>query len=211
MIVLVDYHKGNIRSVERGLASCGAAVVVSDDPTVLAQASAIVLPGVGAFTDAMDSLDELGLTEVLKQRIDASVPFLGICLGQHLLFEGGMEHAGSSPRAGLGIMEGVVELLPKTDSEGMAYKIPHVGWNSVEFPAAQTPSPLFAGIPEGEHFYFTHSYVVPDGPYTIATTKHSVTFPSAVQRESVYGVQFHPEKSSRAGAELLANFVKLAS
>lgn len=204
--VIVDYHKGNIKSVERGLAAQGADVVVSDDPAVVAGAGALVLPGVGAFADAMGTLDDLGLSSVIKERISAGVPFLGICLGLHLLYEGGMEHAADGPVAGLGIIPGVVAAMPRRDSEGRSYKVPHVGWNSVN-PTAS--SPLFAGIDPGEYFYFTHSYIAPASPCTIAETEHSVTFPSAVQADNVFGVQFHPEKSSAAGARLLKNFTGL--
>lgn len=207
MIALVDYHKGNIKSVERGLAAQGSDVTVTDDPSVVAVADAIVLPGVGAFTDAMQTLCDLGMTDVLKRQIACGVPFLGICLGQHLLFEGGTEHAESGFTPGLGIMPGIVERIPKTDSAGRSYKIPHVGWNSIEL---TQPSPLFDGIPDGEFFYFTHSYVSPVSDCTIAETEHSIRFPSAVNQGNVYGVQFHPEKSSTAGARVLRNFVSLA-
>lgn len=207
--VLVDYHKGNIKSVERGLALAGANVVVSDNPAVLARARAIVLPGVGAFTDAMNTLDELGLTSVLRERIEAGVPFLGICLGLHLLFEAGTEHAPeNAPTHGLGVLDGVADKMPRHDHEGRAYKIPHVGWNSLSF--VGKPCPLFDGIDEGEYFYFTHSYIAPETPYAVALTRHSLEFPAAVMKENVFGVQFHPEKSSTAGAKVLANFVSLA-
>lgn len=206
--VIIDYHKGNIRSVERGLAAHGADVVVSDDVRRIADAGALVLPGVGAFADAMGTLNELGISSVVKERVAAGVPFLGICLGLHLLFEGGSEHvAGGDPTPGLGILPGVVDALPKLDAGGQTYKIPHVGWNSV---SQVSSSPLLAGIAPDEHFYFTHSYCAPASAYTIAETEHSVTFPSAVQCENVFGVQFHPEKSSSAGARLLKNFSELA-
>ena len=157
--VIIDYHKGNIRSVERGLAAHGADVVVSDDVRRIADAGALVLPGVGAFADAMGTLNELGISSVVKERVAAGVPFLGICLGLHLLFEGGSEHvAGGDPTPGLGILPGVVDALPKLDAGGQTYKIPHVGWNSV---SQVSSSPLFAGIAPDEHFYFTHSYCAP--------------------------------------------------
>ncbi|WP_296012373.1 imidazole glycerol phosphate synthase subunit HisH [uncultured Adlercreutzia sp.] len=210
-IALVDYHKGNLLSVERGLAGVGAEVIVTDDAAVAAAAEAIVLPGVGAFADAAAALDELGLRESILAAVEAGAPFLGICLGMHLMFAEGVEHApvgGPNPR-GLGLIAGCVEALPKTDGAGRAYKVPHVGWNSVEF---GEPNALFDGIAPAEFFYFTHSFAAPASVATIAETTHSVTFPCAVQvpGRPVYGVQFHPEKSSDAGARLLANFVAIA-
>ncbi len=211
MIVVVDYHKGNLKSVERGLIGVGADARITDDVAEIAQADAIVLPGVGAFADAARAMRELGQDEVLLDRIQAGVPFLGICLGLHLMFQGGAEHAeGDKPTPGLGLIPGVVDALPKTDMRGNSYKIPHVGWNSVDY-LSKRPNPLFEGIPDREYFYFTHSYAPPHACEAIATTTHSVTFPCAVQVGSrAFGVQFHPEKSSDAGAKLLANFVNLA-
>ncbi len=238
MIAVVDYHKGNLKSVERGLIGVGADARITDDAAEIAAADAIVLPGVGAFADAAGSMRELGQMELVCERMRAGVPFLGICLGLHLLFESGEEHAVNEPTPGMGLLPGVVRALPATDEQGNAYKIPHVGWNSVEYCAgaavsagsraaanpepsanaagpeprtAANPGPLFAGIPEGEHFYFTHSFAAPACEATIATTTHSITFPCAVQLgERAFGVQFHPEKSSDAGAKLLRNFVTLA-
>jgi len=204
---LVDYRKGNIKSVERALAACGADVVVTSDAACVRAASAVVLPGVGAFADAMGTLRELGLAGAIKDAVGAGVPFLGICLGQHLMFEGGMEHAeGGRPTPGLGLVPGVVDVMPK-EVAGVSCKVPHVGWNAVEFDEGD---PLFDGIGQGEHFYFTHSFVAPDGAYTVGKTTHSVTFPSVVRRGSAFGVQFHPEKSSDAGARLIGNFVAFA-
>lgn len=210
MITVIDYHKGNIRSVVRGLEGAGAEVLVTDAPEDVARASAIVLPGVGAFKDAMDSLDGLGLTAPLLQATDNGVPFLGICLGMHALFEGGMEHSvDGMPRAGLGILPGIVEALPKEgygpDGELQRFKLPHVGWNTVQL--TDEALPLFDGIDDGEYFYFTHSFASPASPFTVGETTHSIPFPSAVRRGDVWGVQFHPEKSSGAGARMLANFV----
>ena len=209
MIAVVDYHKGNLKSVERGLIGVGADARITDDADAIAGASAIVLPGVGAFTDAANAMRELGQMELLRERIAAGVPFLGICLGLHLLFEGGEEHALGAPTPGMGILPGIVRALPKLDAQGKPYKIPHVGWNSVDY--VGEPGPLFAGIGDGEYFYFTHSYAAPESSATIATTTHSVAFPCAVQlAERAFGVQFHPEKSSDAGAHVLRNFVELA-
>lgn len=212
MIAVVDYHKGNLKSVERGLIGVGGEACITDDARIIANARAIVLPGVGAFADAMASMDELGLSAALRERINAGVPFLGICLGLQLLFEAGEEGAPEGETLpGLGILPGVSHALPRVDEAGNRYKIPHVGWNSIEFTGdAKSACPLFEGIPEGEHFYFTHSFVAPDSPFTVATTTHSITFPCAIQRGATcFGVQFHPEKSSTAGAQVLRNFVNL--
>lgn len=212
MIAVVDYRKGNLMSVERGLEAAGGEAVITDDPAVIARADAVVLPGVGAFADAMRTMNELGQADAVREAIAAGKPFLGICLGMHLLFDGGTESADGTLVEGLGVIPGVVERMPREDAAGNAYKIPHVGWNTVE-PAGGDAfdTSLFAGIEPGEHFYFTHSFIAPEGDATIATTTHSVTFPCAVRcGERVYGVQFHPEKSSDAGAQLLCNFVELA-
>lgn len=212
MIAVVDYHKGNLKSVERGLAGAGGETVVTDEVRVVRAADAVVLPGVGAFADAAASLEELGLMAAIRDSVGAGIPYLGICLGMHLMFEAGTEHApeGGPLPCGLGFLPGVVGAMPREDASGKAYKVPHVGWNAVEY-ASESLSLLFEGIPTGEYFYFTHSYIAPDSRATIATTTHSVTFPCAAQvpGRAVFGVQFHPEKSSDAGAHVLANFVRL--
>ena len=260
MIAVVDYHKGNLKSVERGLIAAGAEAFVTDDAGAIARADAIVLPGVGAFADAATTMRDLGQTDVIRRRIAAGVPFLGICLGMHLLFEEGVEGAPEEDdetsihnAPGLSILPGVVAKMPPVDQSGTPYKVPHVGWNTVEptcsvertgnvqslkqscshesatgafgscgtrlvdtadpfdSPEGSFASPLFEGIPSGTYFYFTHSFIAPDGPFAIAKTTHSVTFPCAVHYgEVAFGVQFHPEKSSDAGARLLRNFVNIA-
>ncbi|WP_251197609.1 imidazole glycerol phosphate synthase subunit HisH [Anaerotardibacter muris] len=210
MIAVVDYCKGNLKSVERGLQGVGADARITDDPRTIRKADAIVLPGVGSFADAARTMAETGQMDAIREAIAQGKPFLGICLGEHLLFAGGTEHAGSEGAVpGLGLIEGIADKMPATDAQGNSYKIPHVGWNSIEFVDAACP--LFEGIPDGEYFYFTHSYCAPKSTATVATTTHSVTFPSVVQvGDRVFGVQFHPEKSSTAGAQVLANFVALA-
>ena len=207
MIAVVDYRMGNLKSVERGLRSVGADARITSDPAQIAAADAVVLPGVGAFGDAMASMNSLGETDAMRSAIADGKPFLGICLGQHLLFSDGVEGAPEGGTVkGMGLVEGVVGRIPNRDAAGKLYKIPHVGWNSIE----GLKTPLFEGIPEGEHFYFTHSFMVPDTPHTIATTEHSVHIPAAIAvSDRVFGVQFHPEKSSDAGAKLLANFVHI--
>lgn len=221
MIAVVDYRKGNLKSVERGLIDAGGDARITDDAAVIARADAIVLPGVGAFADAAATMAELGQTEVIRRRIDEGVPFLGICLGMHLMFEEGIEGApeeddeeSSHNARGLAVLPGVVGRMPRTDADGRAYKVPHVGWNSIEVPGCapgegRFSCPILADTPSGEFFYFTHSYIAPNTPATVATTEHSVVFPCAVQfRDTAFGVQFHPEKSSEAGAKVLASFVR---
>lgn len=214
-IAVVDYRKGNLKSVERGIAAAGGQACVTEDPAIIAAADAIVLPGVGAFADAAATMQELGQVDVVRERIAAGVPFLGICLGMHLLFEEGVEGApdeddesSTHNASGLAVLPGVVTKMPKADAEGCAYKVPHVGWNTVDL--VGIPSPLFDDIPSGTYFYFTHGYIAPSGPFAIGETTHSVVFPSAVRYGDVaFGVQFHPEKSSGAGARLLRNFVSI--
>lgn len=257
MIAIVDYHKGNLKSVERGLAAAGGDVLVTDDAAAIAHADAVVLPGVGAFADAAATMQALGQAGVVRERIAAGVPFLGICLGMHLMFEEGVEgapqeddEASTHNARGLAVLPGVVAKMPKVDQKGLSYKVPHVGWNTVQLQSGsegigglhqassaragqscglseraglserleaveplvdgQKSSPLFDGIPSGTYFYFTHGFVAPSGPFVVGETTHSVTFPSAVQYGDVaFGVQFHPEKSSDAGARLLRNFVSI--
>ena len=143
-IAVVDYHKGNLKSVERGLAAAGGKVRVTDNPAAIAQADAVVLPGVGAFADAAATMAALGQTDVIRRRIADGVPFLGICLGMHLLFEEGVEgapdeddEASSRNARGLAVLPGVVTKMPRVDAKGLTYKIPHVGWNTVVPPACQ--------------------------------------------------------------------------
>ena len=214
LIAVVDYKKGNLLSVERGLRFVGAPdALITADPAEIARAQAVVLPGVGAFADAAASMRELGQMEPVRNAIVAGVPFLGICLGFQLMYEGGAEGApagddevSSHKVSGLAVLPGVVDRMPHVDARGTFYKVPHVGWNTIEL--ATNDCPLFADVGSGEYFYFTHSYVAPESPCTIARTTHSVTFPCAAQYGDVaFGVQFHPEKSSDAGMAVLQNFI----
>ena len=209
MIAVVDYCKGNLKSVERGLRKVGGDAHITDDPSVIAQADAIVLPGVGAFADAAKTMQETLQMQTIREAIHAGKPFLGICLGEHLLFSQGTEGASKYHAEGLGCIEGIVDKMPEYDEAGNRYKIPHVGWNSIEFNPSLS-CPLLEGIVPGEYFYFTHSFIAPESEATLATTTHSVTFPSVVRcAERAYGVQFHPEKSSDAGARVLKNFLNI--
>jgi imidazole glycerol-phosphate synthase subunit HisH len=199
-IAIVDYRMGNLRSVEKGFAAAGVSgVVVTDDPHVLARARGIVLPGVGAFRDAAANLESSGLRDVLLERAAAGVPLLGICLGMQLLATVGLE---DGEWAGLGLVPGRCEKLPG------GVKVPHIGWNTVAYPR---PSRLFDTIEDGSAFYFVHSYhVTPDDPArVIGVTEHGIPFAAAVAARNVYGVQFHPEKSSDHGLALLRNFATI--
>jgi len=197
VIAIVDYRMGNLRSVEKGFEAAGVHDVrVTDDPAVIAAADGVVLPGVGAFRDATANLEASGCREAVLTAIAAGKPFLGICLGLQLLADVGLE---DGEWAGLGVIGGTCERLPG------GVKVPHIGWNTVEY---SRESPLFAGIPHGQAFYFVHSFhVVPaDSSCIIGTTDYGVRFVSAVQKSRAFAVQFHPEKSSDAGLRVLANF-----
>ena len=208
-IAVVDYCKGNLASVQRGLADAGFDARITDKPSDILAADGIVLPGVGAFTDAMETMNKTGQSDALRQAVASGVPFLGICLGVHLIFERGDEGCeDGASMDGLALVSGAVERMNAFDAAGKKHKIPHVGWNSVEY-ARETP--LFEGIPDGSYFYFTHSYcAVPDSQSDIiARTEHAQLFVSAVEHRNIYGVQFHPEKSSHYGLKLLSNFGRI--
>ena len=207
-IVIVDYHKGNLRSVERGLVEVGGTALVSDDPSVIAAADALVLPGVGSFGDAAAYLRESGQREALLAALDRDVPFLGICLGLQLLFERGSETDDGSWAQGLGVMAGSATRL-----ESSRLKVPHVGWDQLDLTPLGRTCPLFSGVAEGAHVYFTHSYALADdvpAELVTARTHYARSFASAAWGgANTYGVQFHPEKSSAVGLQILRNFVRL--
>lgn len=201
MITIIDYGMGNLRSVQKALERVGAEAVVTDDPNRVAEASKVVLPGVGAFEDAIAALRRLDLTDAIRSTIDADKPFLGICLGLQLLFDRSFENG---EHEGLGVIPGEVVRfeLPRE------YSVPHMGWNEVRF--KQRP-PIFEGIDDGEHFYFVHSYyVAPREPSVIATTTdYHVDFCSSISRGRLFATQFHPEKSQTMGLKILRNFASL--
>jgi len=200
VIAIIDYRMGNLRSVEKGFEHAGVSdVIVTDDVEVLAAADGIVLPGVGAFRDATSNLRESGMWDVVLQRTGEGVPFLGICLGMQLLAEVGLE---DGEWGGLGLVQGKCERLPS------GVKIPHIGWNTVDYPVA---SPLFDGVPEGTAFYFVHSYALNpvDEQCIIGTAEYGVRFAAAVQVGNVFAAQFHPEKSSGMGLKMLNNFGRI--
>jgi len=201
MIAIIDYEMGNLRSVQKALERVGHAATITSDPTVLADAKKIVLPGVGAFRDAIAALQERKLVEPIRAAIDAGKPFLGICLGLQLLFDRSYE---DGDYEGLGILPGDVVRF-KVPAE---YKVPHMGWNQVRFRAQP---PIFTGVDEGEHFYFVHSYyVAPKDASVIATeTEYPTPFCSSIWRDNLFAVQFHPEKSQASGLRVLKNFAEL--
>nr|WP_092069414.1 imidazole glycerol phosphate synthase subunit HisH [Dendrosporobacter quercicolus]NSL47465.1 imidazole glycerol phosphate synthase subunit HisH [Dendrosporobacter quercicolus DSM 1736] len=199
MIAIIDYGMGNLYSVEKAFARLGARVVVTSEAKAIAQADKVVLPGVGAFGDCMKNLRSSGLIPVIESVIAGGKPFLGICLGLQLLFEGSEEDPGVD---GLGIFAGQVRKITAPD-----LKIPHMGWNSLAF---QQTSPLFKGVDAGSYVYFVHSYhAVPEADIVTAVADYGQTVTAAVGRDNVQAVQFHPEKSSSVGLSILANFVKL--
>lgn len=208
-IAVVDYCKGNLASVQRGLADAGYDARITDAAADILAADGIVLPGVGAFADAMKTMEQTGQADALRSAVAEGAPFLGICLGLHLLFAWGDEGCAPGERVeGLGILSGHVERMAAIDARGAKHKVPHVGWNSVEF---VREVPLFDGVPDASYFYFTHSYcAVPDDEGDcVATSEHARRFVSAVEHDGVYGVQFHPEKSSQLGLQVLGNFGKI--
>ena len=199
-ILVVDYGAGNLVSIDQALTTVGAEVILARDSEALRGADAMIVPGVGTAQPAMARLDSRGLTEPIRAWLAADRPFLGICLGLQLLFDGSDEDGAMT----LGVVPG------RTVRMEHAPTLPHIGWNQVERTRAH---PLFDGIADGADFYFVHSYVgVPDaaaGDVVLATTDHGGPFTSALARGSLFGVQFHPERSGRDGLRLLANFVDL--
>jgi glutamine amidotransferase len=193
---IIDYGMGNIRSVQKGLEKVGVEAELCSEPGRLGSYRGLVLPGVGAFGDAMANLRSRGLVEPVLEQINTGKPLLGICLGMQLLFERSEEHGDFE---GLGVVPGAVRRLPDT------VKVPHMGWNVLRQVGEQ---PLFDGIGEGARFYFVHSfYCEPaDDSWTIGRTPYGLDFTCAVGRGSVWGLQFHPEKSSLLGLRMLRNF-----
>lgn len=201
MIAIIDYDAGNIKSVEKALQKLNAEVVITKDAEVILRADKVILPGVGAFGDAMANLRKYGLDKVIHQVVEKGTPFLGICLGLQLLFERSDETPGV---AGLGILEGEVLRIPDKDN----LKIPHMGWNSLHL---QNQGRLFQGLSEQSYVYFVHSYYLKAKDETIvkATTDYGVQIHASVEKKNIFACQFHPEKSSDVGLQILKNFVEL--
>jgi glutamine amidotransferase len=200
VIAILDYGMGNLRSVEKAFEHVGASAVITRDHGAVREAEGVVLPGVGAFPKAMEAVRELALDELMAERLAAGVPVLGICLGMQLLFERSSELAGAE---GLGFLAGEVGPL---DAPGL--KIPQIGWNAVDWKRA---SRLSAGLPDPCAFYHVHSFAPrpADAGDVLATAGYGAEFVTAVEREPVYGVQFHPEKSGPHGLQLLGNFAAI--
>jgi glutamine amidotransferase len=200
VIAILDYGMGNLRSVEKAFEHVGARALITNDRDRIREADGVVLPGVGAFPKAMTAIRELGLDELMAERLAAGVPTLGICLGMQLLFERSAELAGAE---GLGFLAGDVGPL---DAPGL--KIPQIGWNAVDWKRA---SRLSAGLPDPCAFYHVHSFAPrpADGDDVLATADYGGSFVTAVEREPLYGVQFHPEKSGPHGLQLLGNFAAI--
>ncbi len=206
MIVVLDYGMGNLRSVQKGFEAVGHKVKVSNDPEVVGNAKAIVLPGVGAFQDCMHNLKKLNLIEPIKHCVSSKKPFLGICLGFQLLFTESEEFGNCK---GLGLLPGKVFRFPDnfnlSPQKGNRIKIPHMGWNSI---SKKKKNFLLKDISEGSFFYFVHSYyVAPEDKKIISTTtNYGIEFVSGICREKVFAFQFHPEKSQLLGLKILKNF-----
>lgn len=203
-IAVIDYGLGNLRSVAKALEAVGAKVKITNKPAEIQAAAALVLPGVGAFKAAMDKLGRLNLVEPIKAAISENKPFLGICLGLQVLFSASEEHGSS---AGLDIIKGKVKKFPAT------VKIPHMGWNNVKLKAQSSKFKVFENIPDESYFYFVHSYYVEpqDKSMVVATTDYGPEFTCAVNKDNLWGVQFHPEKSEKLGLQILRNFVSYVS
>lgn len=199
MITVVDYKLNNLRSIENTLRRLGHDVQVTSDPKVVRNAEKLILPGVGAFRDAMKNLTELDLIEPFTSRVKAGVPTLGICLGMHLVFSESEEFG---LHRGLDLLPGRVRKIP----EGVI--VPHMGWNQLHL---KTQDPLLAGIEPGSFVYFVHSYYVDPATLdiTLASTDHGIEFAAIVHKDNIWATQFHPEKSQKVGERLLDNFARL--
>lgn len=201
MITVIDYDAGNLNSVNKALQFLGQEVVITRDTQLLRKADKVILPGVGAFGDAMKKLEEYQLTDVIKEIIARGTPFLGICLGLQLLFEESEESPGVK---GLGVLKGKIVKIP----EEKGLKVPHIGWNSLNY---GRKGKLFEGIPEQSYVYFVHSYYLKaqDGNIVTASTEYGVHIHASVEQGNVFACQFHPEKSGETGLAILKNFAEI--
>lgn len=201
MVAIIDYDAGNIRSVEKAVALLGHEAVLTRDRETILAADHVILPGVGAFGDAMEKLHRYDLVSVIHEAADKKIPFLGICLGLQLMFESSEEAPGVE---GLGLLPGKILRI----SAGEGLKIPHIGWNSLSFPNLGR---LFQGIEEGVYVYFVHSYYLrADDPQIVrASTEYGTMIHASVERDNLFACQFHPEKSSETGLKILQNFLEI--
>ena len=198
MIAIIDYDAGNIKSVEKALNYLGEEAIITRDHDEIVNSDKVILPGVGAFADAMEKIRHYGLEETIHEVVEKNIPFLGICLGLQLMFESSDEGPGVK---GLGLLPGKILRIPKSGD----LKIPHMGWNSLHF---QNNGRLFQGIPEQTYVYFVHSYYLQaEEPEIVkATTEYSTCIHASVEKDNVFACQFHPEKSSKWGLKILENF-----
>lgn len=201
MIAVIDYDAGNLRSVEKALIKVGADPVITRDPDVIRKADKVILPGVGAFGEAMEKLERFGLIDAIHEAVDSGKPFLGICLGLQLMFEYSEETPGCK---GLSIFEGGILKIPAKDG----LKVPHIGWNSLNI---TENAKLFQGLPKEPYVYFVHSYYLKakDPQIVAASTEYGVEIHASVEKGNVFACQFHPEKSGDVGMKILKNFVEL--
>ena len=201
MVAVIDYDAGNIKSVEKALVHLGADVVVTREPEKILNADKVILPGVGAFGDAMEKINGYGLEPVIHEVVDKGTPFLGICLGLQLMFE----RSDEAPNVkGLSLLKGEILKIPV----GEYVKIPHMGWNSLHF---MNNGRLFNGIDEGAYVYFVHSYYLKAADENIVTavTEYNTCIHASVEKDNIFACQFHPEKSSSVGLKMLDNFLRL--
>lgn len=203
MIAIIDYDAGNIKSVEKALIALGEQAKLTREPEEILAADGVILPGVGAFGDAMERLEGYGLVETIKQVAERRIPFLGICLGLQLMFDSSEESPGVK---GLGLLPGKIVRIP--DDGGL--KVPHIGWNNLKFPHTGR---LFQGLPEDSYVYFVHSYYLQAQEESIvtATTEYGTLIHASVEKDNIFACQFHPEKSSGVGMKILRNFVAVVN
>lgn len=203
MIAIIDYDAGNIKSVEKAMAWLGEKAAVTRNPREILGADGVILPGVGAFGDAMERLESYGLVDTITQAAERRIPFLGICLGMQLLFESSEESPGVK---GLGLLPGKILRIP--DEGGL--KVPHMGWNSLKFPH---PGRLYKGLAQDSYVYFVHSYYLRAEEENIvkATTEYGTLIHASVERDNIFACQFHPEKSSGVGMRILQNFISVVN
>lgn len=201
MIAIIDYDAGNIKSVEKALQYLGEEAVITRDREEILASDKVILPGVGAFGDAMEKLHQYGLVDTIQEVVDRRIPFLGICLGLQLMFESSDEAPGVK---GLGLLPGKILRIPKKGD----MKIPHMGWNDIKI---KEGAKLFAGLEDHPYVYFVHSYYLQaDDPSIVATTtEYGVTIHASVEKDNIFACQFHPEKSSTVGLQILKNFIAL--
>lgn len=205
MIGIIDYGMGNLYSVSKALERMNYEYIVTNDMSKLKNTKGLILPGVGAFKDAMEELNKQDLTTFIKNEVESGKPLLGICLGMQLLFEESEEHGFST---GLGFLKGKAVRFPGVTADGEKYKVPHMGWNKLSF--HQPDSPLLRGVEQG-HVYFVHSYYIKtdDQEVILASSDYDVKVPAVVGKNNVFGTQFHPEKSSDIGLSMLKNFAAI--